>query len=388
MLALTARALYTPLERIDRPLVIIEGETILRLGSQGESELPPQARMMDFPDCILAPGFLDIHIHGAAGFDLMQADGTGRKKIEEFLAAHGVTSYCPTTVTAPIDTTLRALEGLADGIESLGDASSRSGLRAQPVGVHLEGPFLSHLRRGVHPPENLLPPSINDFERFWEAARGHISLLTIAPELDGAIELIAEARRRGVSVSLGHSDADLEQARAAVAAGARHATHTFNAMRPLEHRAPGILGEVLSNPLVTADIIADGIHVHPAVVRLFLEAKGAEGAVLITDALAAAGMPDGRYWLGKLEIDVKQGKCLHQGRLAGSVLTLDRAVRNIMDYAHWTLEQILPAATLNPAKVVGLKRKGMLQAGSDADLVALSAGGEVRGTIAKGIIIP
>jgi N-acetylglucosamine-6-phosphate deacetylase len=384
MLALTARALYTPLSRIERPLVVIEGGTILRLGTQTESDLPIQAKIVDFGDCILAPGFMDIHIHGAAGFDLMQADRTGLEKIEKFLAAHGVTSYCPTTVTAPLETTLRALERLADAIESLEDSSIA---RAQPVGVHLEGPFLSHLRRGVHPPKDLLAPAMSTFDRFWEAARGHISLLTIAPELEGAIELIAEVRKRGICVSLGHSDADLDQTRAAIAAGARHATHTFNAMRPLDHRSPGILGEVLSNPLLTADLIADGIHVHPAVVRLFLEAKGAENAVLITDALAAAGMPDGRYRLGEMEIDVKEGKCLHQGTLAGSVLTLDRAVGNIMEFAQWTLERSLPTATLNPARVVGIESKGTVQPGADADLVALSAKGEVRSTIAKGIIV-
>jgi N-acetylglucosamine-6-phosphate deacetylase len=384
MLALTARALYTPLSRIERPLVVIEGGTILRLGTQTESDLPIQAKIVDFGDCILAPGFMDIHIHGAAGFDLMQADRTGLEKIEKFLAAHGVTSYCPTTVTAPLETTLRALERLADAIESLEDSSIA---RAQPVGVHLEGPFLSHLRRGVHPPKDLLAPAMSTFDRFWEAARGHISLLTIAPELEGAIELIAEVRKRGICVSLGHSDADLDQTRAAIAAGARHATHTFNAMRPLDHRSPGILGEVLSNRLLTADLIADGIHVHPAVVRLFLEAKGAEKAVLITDALAAAGMPDGRYRLGEMEIDVKEGKCLHQGTLAGSVLTLDRAVGNIMEFAQWTLERSLPTATLNPARVVGIESKGTVQPGADADLVALSAKGEVRSTIAKGIIV-
>jgi N-acetylglucosamine-6-phosphate deacetylase len=384
MLALTARALYTPLSRIERPLVVIEGGTILRLGTQTESDLPIQAKIVDFGDCILAPGFMDIHIHGAAGFDLMQADRTGLEKIEKFLAAHGVTSYCPTTVTAPLETTLRALERLADAIESLEDSSIA---RAQPVGIHLEGPFLSHLRRGVHPPKDLLAPAMSTFDRFWEAARGHISLLTIAPELEGAIELIAEVRKRGICVSLGHSDADLDQTRAAIAAGARHATHTFNAMRPLDHRSPGILGEVLSNRLLTADLIADGIHVHPAVVRLFLEAKGAEKAVLITDALAAAGMPDGRYRLGEMEIDVKEGKCLHQGTLAGSVLTLDRAVGNIMEFAQWTLERSLPTATLNPARVVGIESKGTVQPGADADLVALSAKGEVRSTIAKGIIV-
>jgi len=154
---------------------------------------------------------------------------------------------------------------------------------------------------------------VDVFDRFWQAARGHIRVMTIAPELPGAIEVIAEAAKRGVCVSLGHSDADLDTARASVAAGARHATHTFNAMRPLGHRDPGILGEVLTDPRLTADIIADGIHLDPAVVDLFLKAKGAEAAVLITDATAATGMPDGRYLLGALEVEVKDGKCTNGG---------------------------------------------------------------------------
>ena len=196
------------------------------------------------------------------------------------------------------------------------------------MGIHLEGPFLSHKRRGVHPPENLVEPTLEVFDRLWQAARGHVRMMTIAPELPGAIEVIAEAARRGVCVSIGHSDANLEAAQAAVKAGARHATHTFNAMRPLDHREPGILGEVLTSERLTADIIADGIHVAPEVVKLFLHAKGVERAVLITDATAAAGMPDGTYQLGPIPVEVKNGRCTVVGetgdRLAGSVLTMDK----------------------------------------------------------------
>lgn len=386
MLALTARALCTPLERIDRPLVLVEEGTIVRLGRQSDYEVPAGARLVNFSDCLLAPGLVDIHIHGAAGIDLMKADRDGFKRFERFLATHGVTSYCPTTVTAPLEPTLRSLAQLADAIESW-DSRGDGGGRARPLGVHLEGPFLSHRRRGVHPPENLLPPTVSTFDRFWEAARGHIRLMTIAPELDGAPELIAEARKRGVVLSVGHSDASLDAMQVAVRAGARHATHTFNAMRPLDHRDPGILGEVLSNPLLTADLIADGVHVHPSVVRLFLAAKGSEGAVLITDATAAAGMPDGRYQLGPIEVEVKEGKCLYQGTLAGSVLTLDRAIRNVMEFAHWGFDETLRAATLNPARVVGLTRRGILEQGADADFAVWTANGELKTTIVKGELL-
>ncbi|HEY4052524.1 MAG TPA: N-acetylglucosamine-6-phosphate deacetylase [Terriglobales bacterium] len=380
MLALTGKALLTPLERIEQPVVLIEGKSVVKVGSRTEAEIPAGATHIDYGDCVLAPGLVDIHIHGSAGHDVMQSDKQGLRRMEEFLAQRGITSYFPTTVAAPLDTTLRALEWMANTIES---SQADSG-RAQALGIHLEGPFLSYVRRGVHLPENLLQPSIATFEKFWEAARGHIRIMTIAPELTSASELIAEASKRGVCVSVGHSDADLATTRAAVAAGARHATHTFNAMRPLDHRAPGILGEVLSNPSVSADVIADGIHVHPTVVRFLLEAKGEQGAVLITDAMSAAGMPDGPYRLGGMDVEVKDGRVTRDGSLAGSVLTLDRAVRNVMEFAGWDLQKAVRIASFNPAQVSSAKGKGEIKAGADADLVALTENGEVRGTMVRG----
>jgi N-acetylglucosamine-6-phosphate deacetylase len=237
----------------------------------------------------------------------------------------------------------------------------------------------------VHAPENLALPTVALFERLWQAARGHVRMLTIAPELPGAPEVIAEAARRKVLVSIGHSDADLNAAQAGVRAGARHATHTFNAMRPLDHREPGILAEVLTDPDVTADIIVDGIHVAPSVVRLFLKAKGIEGSVLITDATAAAGMPEGRYQLGTMMVDVKNGMCTIDGKLAGSVLTMDRAVRNVMEFGSWSLRHAVRAATLNPARAAGLAdHYGALASGAEASFVVLSLAGDVRKTIVRG----
>jgi N-acetylglucosamine-6-phosphate deacetylase len=386
MIAFTANCLYTPLDRMDQPLLLVEGRVIAEVGSQTSREIPAGVRVVDFGDAVLGPGFVDIHIHGSAGHDVMVADASGLSAVERWLSHHGVTGYFPTTVTAPLDQICSALEHLAAAIESASlDNGSRSG-RARPLGIHLEGPFLSHVRRGAHPLENLLPPTLETFNRLWQASRGHIRMMTIAPELDGALEVIAEAARRGVCVSLGHSDADLSSARAGVAAGARHATHTFNAMRPLDHRQPGIIGEVLTDPQLSADIIADGIHVDPAIVQLFLQSKGPDQAVLITDAISATGMPDGRYRLGTFEVEVKNGRCQVDGKLAGSVLTMDRAVRNVMQFAHWDLQQTLRLATLNPARVAGLTNRGKLVAGAEADFVVLSPGGEVRNTIVRGEI--
>jgi N-acetylglucosamine-6-phosphate deacetylase len=379
-----ARRLFTPLEEISDSVVVVEDGRIVEIFSRSQKESPTGARVVDFHDAILAPGFFDIHIHGGAGIDLMRAPVPELPRLGHFLTQHGVTGYFPTTVAAPLDATYTALERLADAIEAPAP-SNGSPVQARPLGIHLEGPFLSHKRRGVHPPEYLVEPTVPIFDRLWQAARGHVSMITIAPEIPGAIDVISEAAKRKVCVSIGHSDSQLATARHAVAAGARHATHTFNAMRPLDHREPGIIGEVLSDDSITADLIADGIHVSPEVVKVFLHSKGRERAVLITDAISATGMPDGRYQLGPIEVDVKDGKCTANGSLAGSVLTMDRAVRNVTKFSDWSLRDAVRAATFNPARAVGLTRThGVLTAGANADFTVLNASGGVVKTIVAG----
>ena len=402
MLAFTAGRLLTPTDAVEHPLVLVDQGRVLEISARSERQAPAGIPVSDFGDGVMAPGYIDLHIHGSAGYDVMDDSAEALPAIERLLAQHGVTSYFPTTVSAPMDATLRALERLADAIENSErerarlherlherkNANIKS--RALPLGVHLEGPFISHARRGVHPPENLLAPKLSTFEQFWQAARGRIRMMTIAPELDGAPEVIAEAARRGVCVSLGHSDADFEAAERGIVAGARHATHTFNAMRPLSHRtvnhrSPGILGAVLTDRRVSADIIADGVHLDPAIVKLVAAAKGPERTVLITDAISATGMPDGRYRLGSFEVDVRDGKCMADGKLAGSVLTMDRGVRNLARFAEWDLAQALVAASRNPARAAGIANKGVLTVGADADFVVLSGEGDVLRTFVGGV---
>ena len=402
MLAFTAATLLTPRDIVERPLLLVDQGRVIEISSRDARPLPTGISPIDLGNSIVAPGYVDLHIHGSAGFDVMDDAPEALPAIERLLARHGVTSYFPTTVTAPIDNTLRALERLANAIEAREQECAQapapapekqtsvhttvqSNHRARPLGIHLEGPFISHARRGVHPVEHLLPPRVETFERFWQAARGRIRIMTVAPELEGALELIATAAARGVCVSLGHSDADFAATERAVVAGARHATHTFNAMRPLAHRDPGIVGSVLTDSRVTADIIADGIHLDPSIVKLIARAKGPDQTVLITDATAATGMPDGRYRLGSMEVDVKDGRCTSDGKLAGSVLTMDRAVRNLARFAEWDLPLAVGAASRNPARAVGSNNKGVLAPGADADFIVLDAEGNVLRTFIGGV---
>jgi N-acetylglucosamine-6-phosphate deacetylase len=391
MIVLRAHRLYTPLEEILDPVVFVEDGRVTAFSSREKAEIPQNATILDFasqfPDSILAPGFLDIHIHGGAGIDVMLASPLELAHLGKFLASHGVTGYFPTTVGASMDQICVALDRLAETIESNGTANSAATKGARPLGIHLEGPFLSHKRPGVHPLENLLNPTPELFDRLWQAARGYIRMMTIAPELPGALEVIREAASRKVCVSIGHSDALMEISRAAVKAGARHATHTFNAMRPLDHREPGIIGETLTNDQLTADIIADGIHVAPEIVKLFLQVKGIERSVLITDATAATGMPDGQYQLGPIEVQVKEGRCALASdptKLAGSVLTMDRAVRNLTQFAGLELHNAVRTATLNPAHAAHLPYHGQVAIGAEANFVLLAPDGSVQKTVIRG----
>jgi len=383
MQVFTARRLVTPADVVDNAWMAVEEGRIVEVGSHDDRQAPAGRAHTDFGQGMIVPGYIDLHIHGSAGCDVMDEKAEALPAIERMLVRHGVTSYLPTTVTAPLERILRALERLADAVEKHGGDICQG--RAAPLGIHLEGPFISHARRGVHPEADLLPPKTKTFERFWQAARGHIRMMTIAPELDGSTELIHLAAARGVCLSLGHSDAPLADTERAIAAGASHATHIFNAMRPLEHRDPGILGGVLTDSRVSADLIADGVHVDPTIVKLAAKAKGADLTVLITDATAAAGMPDGRYRLGSIAVDVHDGKCTYEGKLAGSTLTMDRAVRNLSSFAGWTLEQAVAAATRNPARTVRLSGKGALSPGTAADFAVISEGGQVLQTFAGGV---
>ena len=376
----TAARLWDGTSLHQNPLILIEDGRIDSLATRESSELPTGARVLDFPGATIGPSFFDVHIHGSAGHDVMEATPVALDAIGRFLASRGTAAYLATTVTASLDATLRALDGLANEIAKLPEPG-----RARPLGIHLEGPFLSHEKRGVQPAEHLLAPSTATLDRMIDAGRGHVRLITIAPELPGAEELIRHAVSRGVRVSMGHSNATMAETKTGIAAGATSATHTFNAMRPLDHQEPGILGVVLSNDELYSELICDGIHSKPEAIRLWWKAKGPERGILVTDAMSAAGMPDGEYQLGGFPVHVKDGRASARGVLAGSVLTLDRALANFVQFTGAAVEQGLRMLSHNPAAMTGLDhRAGSIVPGRAANLIAVDQQGKLVASMIAG----
>jgi N-acetylglucosamine-6-phosphate deacetylase len=390
----TAKWLWSETNLLENPVLTLEDGRIASITSRSAGEQAVNApNLLDYPQATLAPAFLDVHIHGAAGHDAMEATPEALKTIGVFLASHGTGSFLATTVTAPLDTTLHALEGLAKLIENPAQIEAQGGDSrpiARPIGIHLEGPFLSHAKRGVQPLEHLRAPDIALFDRFFQAAAGRIRLMTLAPELPGAVELAAHATALGVRISLGHSNATAAETQSAIDAGAVSATHTFNAMRTLDHREPGILGVVLTNDALYAELICDGIHTAPEMVRLWYRAKGPERGILVTDAMSATGMPDGEYQLGGFPVQVANGKATARGVLAGSVLTLDRALSNFVMYTDAPVTAALRLLTTNPAAMLGESKLSESQyayplaVGQPANLVAVDSAGRLVASIQHG----
>ncbi len=377
---LTARRLITDTGLVEYPVVSVEGGKIVSL-EEGAAK-----GAASFSAETLTAAFFDIHVHGARSFDFMAADPAGIAEVGRFLATRGVAHYLPTTVTAPLDLTLKALEHLADAIEKPRAHASGAAV-ATAVGIHLEGPFVSHGKRGVHPEPSIREPSVELFDRFQAAARGHIKLMTMAPELPHALELIEHVKAQGVRVSMGHSMATAEQTLAAIAAGAKSSTHLFNAMRPLDHREPGIVGTILDREDVYAEAICDGVHVHPAIIRLWLKMKGEERAILVTDGMSATGVPDGTYTLGDFEVVVKDGVCLAGETLAGSVLTMDKAVANVQKFTGTSLGAAVRLASRNPARMMGMAELTDLGVGMPANFNAFDAAGVRTGSYLRGRLV-
>ena len=379
-----SRAL-TPTTEISDAGILIREDTIEAIGPRSGMTLPAGAREIRATDKTAVPGFIDVHIHGAGGHDVMEGTDTALRTITRKVSEYGTTALVATTVTASTEQTLRAVEGIAGYIAQQHETDEP---RAEVLGIHFEGPFLSKARRGVHPSEWIQLPSAETLGRFLKAAAGNARILTIAPEVLGAAPCIDAAREAGLVVSMGHTDATYEQARAAMARGARSATHVYNAMRPFTHRDPGVIGAVLTSPEVNAELIADGVHVEAAAMKLLLLAKGAAHVTLVSDGLSATGMPDGKYMLGGFEVIVSGGICRNaEGTLAGSTLTLDRALRNIVALGI-PLPDAVRMLTLNPASLLGIEfKKGSLRVGADADILLLDESLHLAGVWARGVAL-
>jgi N-acetylglucosamine-6-phosphate deacetylase len=358
--------------------VVIEAGKISFAGAAGGQARAPQgAQEIDGSGQVVAPGFIELQLNGGLGKDFTD-DPESIWFVAEQLPRYGVTAFLPTIITSPLERVRLAMDVVCRVPNGFSGAF--------PLGLHLEGPFLNLNKKGAHNPNYLRSPS-PELVADWSPRNG-VRLATLAPELPGAMETVAALVRQGVVVSAGHSMASYEQAQAAFQAGVRYGTHLFNAMPTLDHRAPGLAGALLTTPSICIGVIPDGIHLHPSVVDLAWKAKGSRGLTLVTDAMAAMGMAPGAYRLGDFDVIVDENVArLPNGTLAGSILTMDAALRNLMAFTGCSMFDALPTLTSTPAAVLGLEHKGQIKPGADADLVLLTPQGQVLKTIAAGHVV-
>jgi N-acetylglucosamine-6-phosphate deacetylase len=378
MLYIRHATLLTPSRRIDNAALLSDGAHIVAVGPVDEVACPEGAQIIEAAGLYLTPGFIDVQVNGASGYDFT-ADPASIWPVAADLPRFGVTAFLPTIISSPMET-------VAVAQETLTQAPSSGVVGAIPLGLHVEGPFLNPEKKGAHNPGHLRPPDPAEIDG-WSLEDG-VRLVTLAPELPGALRLAATLTQRGVVVSAGHSNATYAEAQAGFDAGIRYGTHLFNAMPALHHRQPGLVGALLTDPRPIVGLIADGIHTHPSMIHLAWQILGNARLNLVTDAMAALGMPPGRHVLGDFQVTVdKSGARLDDGTLAGSVLSLDQALRNLITFSGCSLAEALPTVTTTPAKLLGLAdRRGQLAPGFVADLVLLSPELEVVMTVVQGQI--
>jgi N-acetylglucosamine-6-phosphate deacetylase len=352
-----------------------------RVATLGHGVPPEATQRIDLGGDWLAPGYVDVHVHGGAGGDVMSPDREARDAVRRVHACHGTTAMLASTVSRP------AAE-LHDAVARLADDAGRPHVEpiARLVGIHLEGPFLSRVRRGAHQETALRPPDPAEADALVEAGRGLVRTVTIAPELPGGLDLVRRLVAAGVTVAVGHTEADATTVRAAVDAGARAVTHTFNGMQPLHHRRPGVVGMAMDLPQLTCELILDLVHVHPVAARALVHAAGAERVCLVTDAMAATGMSDGSYELGSQAVDVVDGQVRLRGTgtLAGSTLTMATAVENAVAHLGIDVPTAVAMATTIPAALLPGVDVGRIHAGGPADLVRLDDVAHLRGVWISG----
>jgi N-acetylglucosamine-6-phosphate deacetylase len=361
-------------------LVLVEDGRIAYVGERRSAEPEPGSSIVDVRGKLVLPGFVDTHVHGCLGDDVTSSDAEGVRRVSRALARYGTTAYFPTTVSASRDVLLRSIEACVEARRGAGPA-------AEIVGIHAEGPFINLRRKGAHAPDALRAPDPDECLEYVEAADGRLAIMTLAPELPGGLDLIRLLREHGAVASLGHSEADYDTALAAIEAGATRATHLYNAMPPLHHRAPGLTAACLNEPEIRAEIILDGVHVAPEMARLAATSKGRDGLILVTDGVAAVGCAEGVHSLGGVQVLVRGKTCtlLDGETIAGSMLTMNRAVENAVRFLGLSLADASHAASYLPALSCGLAdRKGSLEVGKDADIAVLDADFSVHLTLCGG----
>ena len=345
-----------------------------------EPDCQASGTVFDAAGCKIVPGFIDVHTHGAVGVDINGASAEDLEKVGAFFAKNGTTSWLASILTDTEEQTSRAISQCIK-------YQASAGRGAQLLGIHLEGPFLASEFKGAMPEHLLKKGSADLVSSYQRQANGNIRYITVSPEVEGVLELIPQLRELGIVVAMGHSGADYDTSMAAIQAGTAACTHTFNAMAPLHQHRPAIIGAALESD-VYCEMICDGLHLHPAIVRLLWKTKGPQRLVAITDSIMAAGLPDGNYHLGVNQVVVEKGdaKLASDGTRAGSTLTQDRALRNLLSFTGRPLEEILPVLTENPAKLIGVyDRKGSIEDGKDADLVVLDEQNQVTDVFLQGI---
>lgn len=381
-LALTKAALLTPFVMFDEATVLVKDGKILAAGPTDQVSVPQDFREVPLDGLMIAPGFIDQHVHGGGGAAVME--GTAAKLIDvaRFHVTHGTTTFLASTTSSTPDHLLKVAKAYVE-------MSSTEYKGARCLGLHLEGPFLSPIYNGIHSRDTLRNPDLEEVLTLHRLSDFGVKMITLAPELPGAMELAAVLTNKGILCAIGHSDADYEIALTAITNGFSSVTHCFNQLRSFHHREPGVLGAALLRPELSVELIADGIHLHPATLELVLKAKGPEEIILVSDAMSPTGMPNGKYQTSEGELTLYKGSLTNQdGDLAGSVLTLERAVKNFTDYTGCELTDAIRMATYNPAKRLGInKRKGSIYPGKDADLVALTPDLEVVMTMVEGEVI-
>ncbi|MDD6308624.1 MAG: N-acetylglucosamine-6-phosphate deacetylase [Clostridia bacterium] len=347
----------------------IQGDKIIDIGKEIDGEV------LDFGNMLVLPGFIDIHTHGAMGKDTMDGDDIAMQTIKKHMADHGVTSYCPTTVTMPAENICMSAKAAM---------RNRLGEGAEILGMHLEGPFYAEAYKGAQNPAYLRLPDVSLMQEILEGSEHFIRIVSLAPELKGASDVIRFLAENGVVVSAGHSAADYDTVMNAINYGLSHITHLYNAQSGLNHRTPNVTGAALSSKKVTAELICDGLHVHPAAARIAIAAKGVDRIALISDSISAAGMPDGTYSLGGQRVTVKEGVAtIDNGTIAGGISNVFDCFCNVVRWGI-SIEDAVRMASENPARIVGATRKGKIRVGYDADLIVVNDRLELVAVIVRG----